>query len=63
MKVIIEAGEADLLKLVSEYKQKHIDDFSPEGCKEYVRKKIINEVSINEADIRFFFNEENYITW
>ena len=63
MKVIIEAEKADLDKLINEYKQTHTDNFSPDECKNYVRNKIINAVSINEADVRFFFNEDNYVTW
>ena len=63
MKVIIEAEEMDLKNLVNEYKQAHIDDYDPEECKKYVRRKIIEAVSIDEADIRFFFGDENYVTW
>lgn len=63
MKVIIEAEKADLENLINEYKQNHTDDYNPDECKKYVRSKIIDTVSINEADIRFFLDEENYVTW
>lgn len=63
MKVIIEAEKTDLENLINEYKQKHVEDYNPDECKNYVRRKIINAASINEADIRFFFSGENYVTW
>ena len=65
MKVIIEAEKADLHKLVDEYKQKHAEDFNPNELVNYVRSNIIKAASINEADIRFFLDQEklNYVTW
>ena len=65
MKVIIEAEKSDLTKLIDEYKQNHVDDFDSDELVKYVRGNIINAVSIGEADIRFFIDEEkiNYVTW
>ena len=65
MKVIIEAEKADLKKLIEEYKQNHVEDFKPDELVKYVRSSIINTISIDEADIRFFIDEEkiNYVTW
>lgn len=65
MKVIIEAEKSDLTKLVDEYKQNHVEDFNSDELVKYVRSNIINAISINEADIRFFLDEEkiNYVTW
>lgn len=63
MKVIIEAEKADLTKLVDEYKQTHVEDFKPDELVKYVRSNIINAISIDEADIRFFLNEASYVTW
>lgn len=62
-KVIIEADAADLKKYVEEYQQKHVDDCDSDECINYVRRKIINTVSIDEADIRFFYDGEKYVTW
>ena len=65
MKVIIEAEKSDLTKLVDEYKQNHVEDFNSDKLVKYVRSNIINAISINEADIRFFLDKEkiNYVTW
>lgn len=65
MKAIIEAEKSDLTKLIDEYKQNHVDDFDSNELVKYVRSSIINAVSIDEADIRFFIDEEkiNYVTW
>lgn len=63
MEVIIEADITDLNNLIDEYKQNHIDNFNPDECKKYVRRKIIDSVLIEEAYIKFFFNGGNYVTW
>lgn len=63
MKVIIESDKTVLQKLIDEYKKEHTNDFNSEECKKYVRKSIIESVSINDADIRFMLSDDNYVTW
>ena len=52
-------------RFIHDYVQNHVDDFDSDELVKYVRSNIINAVSIDEADIRFFIDKEkiNYVTW
>lgn len=62
IRAIIEADKEDLNNAIAEFKQMH-SEVDPDGCKKYVRNKMINSVSLEDAEIHFYLNECNIVTW